>query len=404
MPRFHYRALRPSGGEIAGELVADSERDAAARLQAGGSYPIEISAETARPRFAALVAAARAGRLPAGELILFTRQLAALLGAGVALDRALSLAAGSRGGMRRTRLAVELLAAVNRGESLSRACRDYPALPPHYAMVIAAGEAKGDIGGALDRLAAVLERSRAASRALLGALIYPLSVFVVAGISIGFLLTFVVPRFETLLAGFRHEPPLAMRVLLIASAVFQEAALPGLVVLIAAGGFIAFRWRDRRFRAALDRRLLRLPLIGPLLGKVEAERLAFLLGNLVAAGVALPAAVAATGRAMTHETYRAGLAAAERAIERGDGVTPALTAGGLLPDLACELVRIGEVTGDLAPMLLKAGDILQREVEATGAELIGLVTPVSIVVLGLLVGGIAFALLGTVMEVYDVAL
>jgi general secretion pathway protein F len=106
---------------------------------------------------------------------------------------------------------------------------------------------------------------------------------------------------------------------------------------------------------------------------------------------------------MTNAAYRNGLAAAQRAVERGDRLSAALAAANLLPELALELVRVGEETGDLAAMLLKASDILRRDLEATTTELIALVTPVSIVLLGLLIGGIAYALLGTVMEVYDFA-
>ena len=404
MPRFHYRALQPSGAEIAGELVADSERDVAARLQAVGNLPIEIGAAAARSALAARWRfAAGPSRLPARDLVLFTRQLATLAGAGIALDRGLTLIAGGRGRRGPIRLGRELLAAVNRGDSLSRACREQPGLPPHYAMMIAAGEARGDLGAALDRLAEVLEKGRAASRALIGALIYPASVFVVACLSVSFLLTFVVPRFEGLLTSFRHEPQLAMRLLLGASALFQEAALPGLLVLLAIAAFVAIRWRDPGFRAAVDRRVLALPGLGGLIGKAEAERLTFLLGNLIGAGVAVPDAVAAAGAAMTRQSFRDGLAAAQRRIERGDGVAATLAETGLLPDLAGELVRTGEETGDLAPMLLKASDILRREVEAASTELIGLVTPIAIILLGLLIGTIAVAMLSTVMDVYDIS-
>src|SRR5205085_6177862 len=278
-----------------------------------------------------------------------------------------------------------------------------PGLPRHYPMVIAAGEARGDLGAALDRLAAVLERSRATSRALLGALVYPISVFVVAGISVSFLLGFVVPRFEVLLTSFQREPPFMMRLLLMLSGLFQEFALPGGLLLLLLIAAAAIADRDPRFKLALHRRLLRLPGLGSLMAKIEAERLLHLLGNLVAAGVELPLALAATRAAMSNEAFRSGLEAAERGIERGDGVAASLAAGGMLPDTAGELVRIGEETGDLAAMLLKAGDILRREFEATSAELIALVTPISVVLLGLLIGAVAVAILGTVLEVYDVA-
>jgi type II secretory pathway component PulF len=220
---------------------------------------------------------------------------------------------------------------------------------------------------------------------------------------VSFLLAFVVPQFATLLESFRREPPATMQFLLAVSALFQRAALPLALIALTLVVYFVYRRRDPRFRATFDRRLLRVPGLGRMLGKSEAERLAFLLGNLIAAGVPVPDAAAATGAAMTNAGYRSGLAAARRAVERGDRLSAALAAAGLLPELALELVRVGEETGDLATMLLKAGDILRRDIEAATTELIGLVTPVSIVLLGLLIGGIAYALLGTVMEVYDFA-
>ena len=118
MPVFQYRALRPSGGEIAGELVADSERDAAQQLQAIGTYPIEITLPETGGRLATPTAPGRSG-ISARDRILFTRQLATLLGAGITLDRGLSLIAAAPDAKRRGRLASRLLAAVNRGESFS---------------------------------------------------------------------------------------------------------------------------------------------------------------------------------------------------------------------------------------------------------------------------------------------
>jgi general secretion pathway protein F len=402
VPLFHYRALRPGGGEIAGEVTAEDERDAARRLQAIGNYPIEINLPRPNTRWAGRVAP-RGGRVSARDRLLFSRQLATLLGAGMALDRAMALIAAAPGGKSRARLAGGLLAAINRGESLSAACRAHPALPEHYAMVIGASEAKGDLAGGLTRLADILERERETSRAMLGALIYPASVLVVACLSVSFLLTVVVPEFSTLLESFNREPPVAMRLLLALSQGFREAALPLAIITLLLLLYGFYRRRDPEFRAAFDRRLLRLPILGRMLGKNEAERLAYLLGNLLASEVPVPDAVAAAGAATASAHYRSGLAAAQSAVERGDRLSTALAAGALLPDLALELVRVGEETGDLATMLLKASEILRHDIAATTTEVIGLVTPVSIVLLGLLIGAIAYALLGTVMEVYDVA-
>jgi general secretion pathway protein F len=401
MPRFRYRALRQGGDEVEGELVAADARDAATHLQAVGTYPIEI-APAALGRFGASFRP-RARRLSAREMVLLTRQLAALLGAGVAIDRALAIIAGDRTHGRRARLAAALLDAVNRGESLSRALAEQPAFSRHFAMVVAAGEARGDAAGALERMAQMLERNRAIGQSLANALVYPASVVVVALVSVSFLLGFVVPRFSVLLESFRHAPPLAMRLLLAVSGFFEAAALPALLVALALAAYYLVRRRDAEFRLALARRVLALPAIGGLIAKIETERLTFLLSTMLSSGVALPAAMAAAREATRNEALRHGLAEAGRSIERGERFGKALGATGLVPDLALELVRVGEETGDLAPLLLKASDILRKEIEATTTEWIGLVAPLSMVVLGLIVGAIALAIFGTVLEVYDIA-
>ncbi|MGH7090340.1 MAG: type II secretion system F family protein [Stellaceae bacterium] len=400
MPRYRYRALRRSGGEIEGELVAADEREAALHLQADGSLPIEIAPQRPTPRVAVL---RRRHALGARERILFTSQLAALLSAGVALDRALAVVAGDRRNPRRARAASGFLAAIERGESLSHALADGPSFSAAYVTIVAAGEARGDLAAALERNAAVLERNRAIGQSFANALIYPASVFVVACLSIGFLLAFVVPRFAVLLQSFRHAPPLAMRLLLGASSLFSTTALPLLLLTLLIAAYGAMRWRDPRFRVRIARAAASLPAIGTLLRKLEAERLSFLLGTMIEAGIALPAALSAAQGGTGNEAMRQGLAQAARSLERGERITPALAATGFVPDLALELVRIGEETGDLAPMLLKASSMLHAEIEATATEWIALVAPLSMVALGLIIGAIALAMFSTVLDVYDIA-
>jgi general secretion pathway protein F len=402
MPQFFYRALQYSGAEIQGELTAADEGEAVKQLQATGSFPIEISA--AAPGRNLSRAKGREAALPARELVLFIRQLASLTGAGITLDRALALVGTDARRGPRARVAERLLEAIRRGERLSQACAAEPAFQHHHAMMIAAGEARGDVGGALERLATVLERRRAVTQSLTSALVYPVSVLVVAVLSISFLLGFVIPRFEGLFTSFRHAPPLAMRLLLDVASAFNDygpyvAAVAGL-----AGVATVFKWRDAAFRNLVGRHVLSLPLVGPVIGKIEAERLTFLLGSLIASGITVPNAVAAARDATQNETIRAGLAAAALGIERGERITPSLAAIGLLPEMALEFVRVGEETGELAPMLLRASDILRKDVETTLAELISLITPISTVALGLIIGAIALIIFGAILEVYDIAI
>ncbi len=401
MPRYRYRALRQGGGEIEGELFAEDEREAVAHLQTDGSFPIEI-APAALPSFS-LRHLARRARFTQRERVLFTRQIAALLGAGVMPDRALRLIANDRAGGPRALAARALLASINRGESLSRAAAELRILSQSHVMMITAGETRGDLAGAFERIAAILERNRSIGQSLANALVYPASVLVVACLSIVFLLGLVLPRFEGLLASFRREPPLLMRMLLDLSVAVQNYGwLLALLVVALVVAFMLKR-RDAAFRVAADRTLLRLPILGPMLMKIESERLGFLLGTMIAAGVAVPAAVNAACEATSNAALRVAFADAAAAIERGERVADALASTGLMSEMALELARIGEETGDLAAMMLKASDILRGEIEATATEWIAILAPLSMILLGLLIGAIALAVFGTVLEVYDIA-
>jgi general secretion pathway protein F len=402
MPLFRYRTLQSTGAVVEGEIEARDRGDAAARLQAAGTYPIEIGARTD-------AVAARDGersgtRLSARELALFTRELATLVGAGLPLDRALGIVAGLKGGSRTARVATELGTALAAGDRFSTSCARHRAFPRLAAAMLSAGEAQGDIGGALDRIAGLLERARAVTQAVVSALIYPISVTVVGLLSTIFLLTFVVPRFEALLRDLKKGLPPATRILMDISSLVQNWGPVIAVVLAIGAALFALRLRDPRFRLRVDRALLRLPFAGDLLAKIEAERFARLLGGLVAAGVPLPAALATAGEAATNRAVAEAAAAAVAGVERGDGVATSLAAPAVLPELLIELARVGEETGRLPDMLGKAAEVLKQEVEVTVNRLIGLLTPASTILLGLLVGGLILGVFNAVLEAYDIGI
>lgn len=400
MALFRYRAVDPAGASVAGEIEAESEAAAVAALQAGGVFPTDIAPVA---RGTAPGAATRGGtRLRRAEPALFARQLAGLTGAGIRLDRALQLIAQGRGPLRVRRVADELHRQLRAGSQFSAACAGHRAFPPHYALVLAAGEARADVAGALDYLATLQERWRQTSQALVAALAYPAAVLAVGIATVAFLLGFFVQRFEPLLREMNRELPLQTKLLLAASDVaawlvpLLLAALAGAIALVSAGR------RDARLGLAVDRALLALPLAGPLLRQMLAERAMVMLGHLLAARVEFRLALAATGAAIGNRAVAAALDAAREALERGEGPVAALARGGIFPEVALELVRIGEETGDLPGMLRRAADLSRREVEAASAVILSLVTPVSILALGLLIGAIIWGVFGSVLEVYEI--
>jgi general secretion pathway protein F len=400
MPAFRYRTLQPSGAVVEGEIDARDEAAAVARLQDAGTYPLEIG-----PAGAAAKAVARAGtRLRGRELALFMRELATLVAAGVPADRALGVLAGLKRGSRAAQAAEELRTSLTAGERFSAACARHAAVPRLAAAMLAAGEAQGDLGAALDRVASHLERSRLVAQQVLSALLYPISVTVVGLLSTIFLLTFVVPRFEALLRDLNRELPPATRFLMDVSTALESGGPWVLLASVLLAALFYWRLRDPSFRAAVDRRLLGLPVGGELIRKIEAERFSRLLANLLGAGVLVPEALAIAGEAATNRAVAETAATAAAGVARGDRVAASLAGSGVLPELVIELTRVGEETGRLPDMLEKAADVLRQEIDVSVTRLIGLITPVSTILLGLLVGGLILAVFNAVLSAYDIGL
>jgi general secretion pathway protein F len=389
MPRFRYRTLQGSGAVVEGEVEALDQQEAVTRLQAGGTYPIAVEAADSFVRRGAVARRERGRRLRTPELALLTRELATLLEAGLPIDRALAV------------LRSLLEAAVLAGDSLSDACARQRAFPRGYAAMVAAGEAKGNPGEALARIAAMLERSHAVAQSILTSLIYPASVMAVALLSAVLLLAVVMPRFEGLLHDLHRELPPATQFLLGLSQ-FVQSWGPWLVLVLAAGAaWFVQRLRDPGFRRAVDQRLLRLPLLGALLLKIEAERFGRLFGSLLEGGVAIPEALAIAGAAASNRAVAAAILGAEARVRRGDSISAALAAPGILPELLVELVRVGDETNRLADVLRKASDILKQDIDATLTRAIALLTPASTILLGLLVAALMLGVFNAILEVYD---
>lgn len=402
MARFRYRTLQASGAVLEGEVEAADQTEAVAQLQAGGTFPIAVeAAKDGVTRPAAPTHGRMGPKLAPAELALLTRELATLLGAGLPIDRALAVLRGLRGSPRVALVAGELERALLAGDSLSAACARQRAFPRSYAPMVAAGEAKGDLGEALARIAAMLERSHAVAQSLLSSLIYPASVVIVALLSSVLLLGFVVPRFEALLRDLNRELPPATRLLIGLSQFIQDWG-PWLLLAMGAGVVLfGLRLREPGFRRRVDQRLLRLPLLGPLLLKIEAERFGRLFGSLIDGGVDIPKALAIAGAAASNRAVAAALANAESRVLRGESISSALAAPGVLPELLVELVRVGDETNRLSDVLLKASDILKQEIDATTTRIIALLTPASTILLGLLVAALMLGVFNAILEVYD---
>lgn len=400
MAAFRYRAVATASGEIRQGSAEATDRDTLVeRLRVEGFAVIEVdelrAAEPKRPRHSPSAIKALPDAIG---------QLAVLLRAGLTLERALALTAENQRDPALSRVMSGLRERVKAGLPLARAMAADGLFDPTAVALAEAGEAGGDLAGALASLAETMERQAELRRTVNAALFYPAMLLVVALGVILLMMLVVIPQFETLFADLGGDlPPVTALVIGVSRFIREEGEwlLIGLVVL----ALVANRLLARpSVRLALDRRILRLPVVGRLVAEAGTARFARTLSALVDGGVALPTALAIAGRTLGNRHMAASVAPVARQLGEGGGLAGPLAAAGVFPRLAIGFLRTGEETAQLAPMLARLAEVLDREVRATTQRLVGLMTPVITIVLGLLVAGIIAAIMSALLGINDLAL
>jgi general secretion pathway protein F len=397
MPSWRWRAVK-GGAVIAGVTQGADRAAVVAQLRAEGKMLLEIAPARSGALWALLnTEITPRGAISTADRVAFTRSLATLVEAGLTLDRALAVTRdlGDRRAARA--LAARLRDAVAGGASLADAMgREAAALPPAYRSMVRAAEASATLAPTLARLADAEEAAARRASALRGALIYPAFLVAAAIGSIAVLLTLVVPTFAPMLRDAAVEPPLATRVVIgAAEGAMRWGPLIGLPL---AAGVLALLVASLRPgpRRALHAAALRAPLIGPLRRKLASARMARLLGETLAGGVPLTAALRLTRDALSDAAFVAALDAAIPQVEAGRGLAAPLAATGAPSPLALQLIGVGEESGRLAPMLLKCADILDEQARGAVDRLLAILTPAITLVMGgvvaLIVSSILFAL------------
>lgn len=406
MTRFRYKAVAPSGEVVEGELDGDSRKAVVERLRGSGHLPIR--AEESRPKGAGRsprLRGRRAASLGSRDVMVFTQELATLAGAGLPLDRALSLIAGLDETGPVGRLAASTVERVRRGASLAEALSAHEAaLPNYYLGMVRAGEAGGHLDTVLTRLAETIERSEALKANVRSALTYPAIVLCVAALSIVVLLTAVIPEFKPLFESSGAELPTSTRVVLGLSEAFNEywwAFGAGLAILSYAA------WEARRRpagRRRIDRWVLASPRLGEVVRNVEVTRYTRTLGTLLGNGVSMLNAVAIAADSLGNTAVRDALGALQHRVKKGEGLAAPLEETGVVPTRAVQLVRVGEESGQLEAMLLKIAAIYDDEVRASVQRFLSFLVPAVTLALGILVAGIIGSILSALLSSYQLPL
>lgn len=376
------------------------------RLQALGLIPISVeetsakagSTHSGRSLF-------RKNRISQEDVAVFTQEIATLLKAGLPLDRCLEILVGLSASEPVRQMMSQIREEVRGGAALSKAMESQEGVfSRFYLNMIRAGEAGGALDVVLQRLTEFMERSRELKETVKSALMYPAILIGVAVLSVVILLMWVVPQFSQMFEESGKALPLPTQIVIGAGdavrAYWWAMVLGGIGVY----SWFARQMREPTSRYKWDRRLLELPLVGDLVGKLEVARFSRTLGTLIGNGVSLLTALSIVKDTLSNTVMSEGLGIVATQLKEGKGLGKPLMDTGLFPKLAVHLVMVGEETGKLQDMLIRIADIYDREVHSAVKRMLALMEPVLILGLGLVIGGIIMSILVAILSVNDLAM
>ena len=388
MATFTYEAINKSGETVTGSMEGEQENSVIERLRTMGLLITGIK-EARKPLFSGF---SLARKVKPGELSMFSRQLAAMLNAGIPLTRALfTLSKQVPNATMKTAL-YQIARGVEGGTSFSEALKSYPAIYSKlYVGMISSGEIGGNLETSLSRLAQQLQKDKELRDNIKSATFYPLAVLIFAFVILFGMLFFLVPIFM----GFFPPGavmPLPTRVIMAASTVLR--AYWYLVLPAMAAVFFSIRhyFKSPAGKRNFDRVSFRLPVFGSLIQKTVVARFARTFSTLMASGIPVVSALEAAGTASGHSIVIDVVTGAGVKIHEGKNISAPLEQSGIFPPMVTHMIAVGEETGDLPEMMDRVADFYEEEVATITKGLISLIEPLMLIVIGVIVGGMLIAL------------
>ncbi len=411
MAEFRYTALDGGGQEVAGTMQAESRSAALARLKSQGMFPMGVemsaggAAVVAGPASVSVVSTPAPGfslfarRVPASELALFTRQLASLFNAGLNMARSLdtliehSENATLRGALEQVR------ASVSGGSSLWESLAEHPRLFNElYVSLVRAGEASGQLGAVLTRLAETLEVQEERSSRVKSALSYPILLLTAGFSAVLFIVTFLVPRFAAMFKALNRPLPAPTLFLINLQSFISQYGW--LVAILVIGTVVALRSWNQTDAGGLvmDRIRMKLPVIGSVIHKEAISLFCRTMATLVKGGVPILTSFEVAERAVGNRVLRQAIEQVRNAVRGGEPLAGPLKRSGVFPGLVTNMIAVGEETGNLDEMLNRVADAYDAEVANKLRQLVALVEPAVILLMGAIIGTIVISMLLPVVE------
>lgn len=333
------------------------------------------------------------GGIRTRDVVVFTRQFATMINAGLPLVQALDILAQQTENKLLAEVTRQVVYDVESGKTLADALRKHPkAFTDLYVNMVAAGEAGGILDTILVRLAQFLEKNDAIVRKVKGAMIYPAVILSVAVIAIAVLLIFVIPTFQNMFASVNLVLPLPTRIVIGMSGILTTYWWAILGVIAATVFAINRYYQTPPGRLQIDSMLLRLPVLGDVIRKAAVSRFTRTLGTLISSGVSILDGLEITARTAGNMVIHNAVMDSRASIAGGETIAAPLQKSKVFPPMVISMIAVGEQTGGLDEMLSKIADFYDDEVDAAVSTLLSLMEPIMIVVLGVIVGGMVVAM------------
>lgn len=402
MSRFTYRAVDTAGVIQTGAIDASSTEDVANSLEQKGWTALRITASAGWD--IRRLSLRRKRKLGAADLLAITQQTAALLRAGLTIDRALSITLNLTSRAHVQQPLRRILEEVRHGATFADALAKEGGVPELYVSMVRSGEASGALPEVMVRLEEFLGQSQQIKARIRSALIYPAILLVMMTFTFLIVVFVVLPRFERLFAEAGTQLPLPTRIVMALGHVVSDYGLLFILGAGAVGVLLAKAVRRPAVRIAIHRRLIMARWTLGLPASIETSRFLRTLATLLANGLALPVATRIARGTLSNEALRASVEDLLRRLREGESLADRLAQAGIFPQIAVQLARVGEETGQLETMLIEAAEILQRDAQRTLERLLVLLVPVITIAMGLLVAGLVASVLVGVLSLNDLAL
>lgn len=390
MPEYIWVGKNPNGATEKGEDEAPDETALRAMLQRRNITPTKVKP---KPKDLLEYIPLLQPKVTAKDVVIFTRQFSTMIDAGLPLVQGLGIIASQQENTTFKKLLNQVKEDIEAGSTFAEALSKHPAVfDDLFVNLVAAGEAGGILDTILQRLSAYIEKAEKLKKQVKGAMVYPISVVIIAFGVIAVLLIFVIPVFQEMFADFGSALPAPTQIVVNMSEFMQSNIL---YVIVAIGAFVSlfkYTYSTEKGRKWIDSFALKAPVFGDLIKKVGVARFTRTLGTMLSSGVPILDGLEITSKTAGNKTIEEAILHTRTAITEGKNIAPPLSETGVFPSMVVQMISVGEATGSLDSMLNKIADFYDDEVDAAVDALTALLEPLLMVFLGGSIGGLVVAM------------